>query len=246
VQNAARSVSAENRRLRALLNLHGVSESEISGFLSSPDYFADGIIKTPLGNDKRATNGHSSLQTVQPRILLTPTLIDNALSRSQVSSLSATIHSESKGAYGRNTLETTPKAILLMPTGSPSVSRSSISTVERHCQSDKVDYYQRCGGEDYQTLEQTAYFEEVPSDDIFPPVSDCFCPPGPSSIDTSRTEALEMSCDTAAAILVELQDQTDAERARIALGCIDTSSCSVKNTTIFRLMDELGGRQYDP
>lgn len=246
VQNAATSVSAESRRLRALLNLHGISESEISRYLSSPDYSAGGISKTRAGNDKRTrrANSHSSLWTVQSMSLM-PTVVEGTLSRSQDSSLSATARSVSKGANGGRTSETTPEAILLMPTGSSSATRSIANTVEHHCQSDKEDYYQRCGDENYQRLEQTEYFENETTGDIFPLMSDCFCPPGPSSTDASRTEALETSCDTAAAILVELHNQTDAARARIALGCTDTSSCSVKNITIFRLMDELGGKQFD-
>lgn len=52
---------------------------------------------------------------------------------------------------------------------------------------------------------------------------------------------LETSCDMAAAILVQLHHQTDAGRARAALGCTGTSNCSVKNLRIFQLMDSLLG-----
>lgn len=247
MQYAARSVFAENRRLRALLNLHGISEGEISRYLSSPDHTASGISKTRAGKDKHTcrANGHSSLQTAQSRMPLVAAVVNSASSRSQGSSLSAANCSVSRAADGWRTSEATSETVPLMPIGSSSTTRSSADAVQRHCQSDKVDYYQQSGDEDHQGLEQMEYFEGETAGDILPSISDCFCPPGPSTTDASRTEALETSCDTAAAILVELHDQTDAARARIALGCTGTSSCSVRNTTIFRLMDELGGRQFD-
>lgn len=48
---------------------------------------------------------------------------------------------------------------------------------------------------------------------------------------------LESSCDAAAAILVQLHKQSDPLSARTALGCSGADSCSVKNTTIFQLME---------
>ncbi|KAM0258717.1 hypothetical protein ACHAQJ_003726 [Trichoderma viride] len=248
MQYAARSVFAENMRLRALLNLHGISEGEISQYLSSPDHTASGISKTRAGKGKRTcrSNGHSSLQTAQPRMSPVDAVVNSASSRCQDSSPSAATRSVPKAADGWRTSAATSETVPLMPIESSSTARSSADAVQHHCQSDKVDYYQRSGDEDHQDLEHMGYFEGETAGDILPSTLDCFCPPGPSTTDASRTEALETSCDTAAAILVELHDQTDAARARIALGCTGTSSCSVRNTTIFRLMDELGGRQLDP
>ncbi|KAK5988119.1 hypothetical protein PT974_12259 [Cladobotryum mycophilum] len=56
---------------------------------------------------------------------------------------------------------------------------------------------------------------------------------------TSPKVKYETSCDTAAAILVQLHANTDDERARAALGCTGTNNCSVKNTEFFQLMDTL-------
>lgn len=50
--------------------------------------------------------------------------------------------------------------------------------------------------------------------------------------------ALETSCDTAATILADFQGHGDTGRARVALGCVSNKSCIVKNTEVFRLIDE--------
>ncbi|CAG7555199.1 unnamed protein product [Fusarium equiseti] len=73
--------------------------------------------------------------------------------------------------------------------------------------------------------------------DVFSPLTD--------SLDTSdfiihsrnHSEPLETSCDKAAEILVEIHNHTDPSSARLALGCCGDSSCTVKNTKVFQLMD---------
>ncbi|KAK2591263.1 hypothetical protein QQS21_011044 [Conoideocrella luteorostrata] len=88
-------------------------------------------------------------------------------------------------------------------------------------------------------LDECRQARTVTSSVILSEMSDCFCPreqllPHASTIDTSET-----SCDVAAAILVELHNETDAGEVRIALGCTGTSDCSAKNTRIFQLMDNI-------
>ncbi|OTA05234.1 hypothetical protein A9Z42_0058900 [Trichoderma parareesei] len=52
-----------------------------------------------------------------------------------------------------------------------------------------------------------------------------------------HTDDMETSCDTAASILVDLHHQVDPQRARAALGCKGSSSCTVSNIKIFQLLD---------
>lgn len=47
------------------------------------------------------------------------------------------------------------------------------------------------------------------------------------------------SCDTAATIIVNLRGHGDIVEARQALGCASSAPCSVKNTHLFQLMDEM-------
>ncbi|PTB66788.1 hypothetical protein BBK36DRAFT_1198421, partial [Trichoderma citrinoviride] len=53
----------------------------------------------------------------------------------------------------------------------------------------------------------------------------------------SPTDDMETSCDTAASILVDLHHHVDPQRARAALGCKGSSSCTVSNIKIFQLLD---------
>jgi hypothetical protein len=56
--------------------------------------------------------------------------------------------------------------------------------------------------------------------------------------DVGRKSGTETSCDVAAAILASMQGHGDTGRARVVLGCTGPSSCTVKNTRVFDLLDE--------
>lgn len=47
------------------------------------------------------------------------------------------------------------------------------------------------------------------------------------------------SCEMAASIIVNLRGHGDVAEARQTLGCADSTSCSVKNTHLFQLMNEM-------
>lgn len=211
MQRAARAVSDENQRLRALLRLRGVSPSEVRRYLASFPSSASSSINSALPTATRVSS--SSLPTRS-----TPT----------IAKMSPTAPA------------TAPEPGLPKPALSPSGGRRSLDVARPQRQADGDELCQRPGYDGTQYLEQV----ERSIDSVLPPMSDCFCPPGPPTEDTdrSRAEMLETSCDAAAAILVELHGQaTDLGRTRAALGCNGGSSCSVKNTTLFRLMDDMDG-----
>jgi len=184
LQRTARAVDEENRRLRTLLAMHGVSQGEISHFLASGE--ADGV--------------------------------------------GAQVESSTRGG----------QIVLWNPM--PSKSRSASS----------VPGSQQQNSAFYRSNNIEVLLPPSAMNDLFPPETDCFDSPQSSLSSSSSSlsateparnslsETLETSCDTAAAILVGLHDQTDAARARIALGCSGTSSCSVNNIKIFQLMDKMG------
>ncbi|KAM4058781.1 hypothetical protein HRG_014746 [Hirsutella rhossiliensis] len=130
----------------------------------------------------------------------------------------------------------------MTPTASPRASlRDSSNEEERERDTDEHCHWQyrdRHRVEAADALDVDASFSSFPY--VLPSVSECFCPRQPSGPAPDPAESLETSCDVAAAILVQLHDQTDSVGARVALGCTGTSSCSVKNTRIFQLMDRLG------
>ncbi|OIW25738.1 hypothetical protein CONLIGDRAFT_708505 [Coniochaeta ligniaria NRRL 30616] len=57
---------------------------------------------------------------------------------------------------------------------------------------------------------------------------------------TCCTSGTETSCEVAAAILANMQGHGDPSRARAALGCTGPSDCTVKNTRVLELLDEVG------
>jgi hypothetical protein len=175
MQRAARSVQAENMRLRDLLRLRGVSDEEIHGFLGSHGGHALAIPDVPYER--------------YPGLSYQPTHLDHA------------------------------QMIMGLSTPSPSID-TAISTAHR------VDY----------PIDRPAAHQLSGSDTV--PNSPQSNHPTPEmSTHSPGANALESSCDAAAAILVQLHKQTDPTSARVALGCEGPNNCSVRNTTLFQLMD---------
>lgn len=200
MRNAARAIAIENRRLRALLGLYGVSEGEISRYLS------------------RAASGIPEIR------------------RGRIEYTTYRVNPAEYMAAGRRRIPEMSQTSPIMSTRSSSTITSSADEIQRHRSSDEASYYQRPRDDYRQGLK---YLEGETSANILPSMSNGFGPPVPSTTDAGRTGALETPCDTAAAILAGLHDQTDAAPARSALGCADTSSCPVRTTANFGLKDIL-------
>ncbi len=58
--------------------------------------------------------------------------------------------------------------------------------------------------------------------------------------DVRHKSGMETSYEVAAAILANMQGHEDTSRARVVLGCTSPSTCIVKNTRVFDLLDEAG------
>lgn len=67
-----------------------------------------------------------------------------------------------------------------------------------------------------------------------PPTTDCYCAP---TVSVPEDPSLETSCEAAASIIVGMRGHGDEEQARAELGCKTSSSCRVKNTTLFQVLD---------
>ncbi|KAL5119056.1 hypothetical protein ACEQ8H_002980 [Pleosporales sp. CAS-2024a] len=79
-------------------------------------------------------------------------------------------------------------------------------------------------------------------DPTCPTTAECFCPPPAAPPPRPRSSTgLEISCETAAAIIVEMHgDGGDMESIRASLGCLGHEECSVRNSTVLQIMDERG------
>lgn len=253
MQQAARAVSAGNQHLKSLLDWHGVSQAQISRYLSLHGLPACGTLKTLASEDNHACKT-SSVRPPEPvqamstssdshRQVYSVSSIQAACPSSPVSSSISTRPVAPTRLVAPETLLRTVVPIL---TPLPDHIRRSHDVAGCHRQWAAAGRCEQPAPDDQQVLERVGCLSDGTSDlgepsitDMFPPIFDCFCPSEPSTTDISGGETLETSCDAAAAILTNLYNQTDPAQTRAALGCIGTSNCSVKNTKIFWLMDEL-------
>lgn len=253
MQNAARAVSVENERLRELLALHSVSEAEICTYLASSQQGASGSVPvasslqttTPTAGYVDAPN-HTDADTNSARkaIELEPSNMLNSYQSRTSFPLSTAACSEStkndRTEHSAGKLE--PAALKKTRTLSPRSTWRSHDEAELRYQRDKEFYAQSWQG-DHGDGSPSAYSEYSVTDHSMLPVSDCFGLQEPLSVET--TKSLETSCDTAAEILIQLHRNADSVDTRAALGCIGSTSCSVKNTTIFKLMEDLSCKVFD-
>lgn len=71
-----------------------------------------------------------------------------------------------------------------------------------------------------------------------PNTSDCFCPPTSTIKISPPNSGLEISCETAASIIIEMRGDGDIEAVRASLGCKGREDCTVRNSTVLQIMDE--------
>ncbi|KAF2714300.1 hypothetical protein K504DRAFT_456536 [Pleomassaria siparia CBS 279.74] len=55
--------------------------------------------------------------------------------------------------------------------------------------------------------------------------------------EVSNPSGCETSCDIAASIIAQMRGDGDSQSARLTLGCEGPSSCNIKNTILFQVMD---------
>ncbi|PHH91694.1 hypothetical protein CDD83_10611 [Cordyceps sp. RAO-2017] len=269
IQAVARAVHAENRQLRVLLELYGVSGDQVDSYLASHLPFASGTYDagprtkacgTPAKEIGRAEELHDlsktwNKQSQLPRrrqqrrqshrkesALSEVTAVQPSALSSLPSSSSSPCSHRTASAMQRPQLGDRPEAPTTASTESPLASVAD-SSDEGECESDAgelLDWQDRAGQIVDAARARDADASFSPLTCVLPSVPEYLCPRQPSVPDLDRTDSLETSCDVAAAILIQLHNQADSAAVRVALGCAGASSCSVKNTRIFQLMDQLG------
>ncbi|KAI8648638.1 hypothetical protein NCS57_01475400 [Fusarium keratoplasticum] len=223
MQRVAQAVNVQNQRLKSLLVGFGVSENEIERYLSSPE------------EDHRALNprhrcntcGRLLLGITQTRVM--PMDDPSQSSFGSVSSMAGDAVPILASILSNPTLPTSaepPIESMLQP-------REENKGVFMLQAEDHGFHYQMHAANG---LDNTTADSSSAPTDALSPLSD-----SSNSIirHSNHSEPLETSCDKAAEILVELHNHADPSWARSALGCHGDSSCSVKNTKIFQLMDHL-------
>ncbi|RGP72485.1 hypothetical protein FSPOR_2696 [Fusarium sporotrichioides] len=222
MQRVAQAVNVQNQRLKSLLCTYGVSEHEIERYLSSPN-------EDHQASDARhrcIICGH-----LVPEISLGPMSADGL---SQSSTWSAA-PGRARGAVPVLSNPTLPASSEL-PIDSMPIPREENKVVFAP-PAEEPGFHQQMhstNGLDNIAADSPSAPNNAPS-----PLSDSFSPSDSDIRHLNRSEPLETSCDNAAKILVELHNHADSSWARTALGCYGNSSCYVKNTKIFELMDHL-------
>lgn len=224
MQYAARAVSLDNDRLRALLAHHGVSSDEVERFLR----FGDGA--QDCGRQRADGAASSSPLSSSERCLPdgTPCLTEAR----QPSSLSVDIqrialspHSLSQRPLDIDSLTTAKSAGLVTNVGGVAGIPQERSNANDCGQGLRV-----CHGDD--NGDESPLVAKGPTSP--PPAST------PDSVVISPEASLmETSCDAAAGIIANVQGHGDKALAFAVLGCSGTKDCVVRNIRIFDLIDRI-------
>ncbi|TDZ29584.1 hypothetical protein CTRI78_v010710 [Colletotrichum trifolii] len=217
MQKAARDVSIENARLKALLASRGVSSDQVEAYLKSFD-------------EESKASPAAPLPATLPPILSTPVVLEPSptqlpslqehLSKARFSSEPETEANGAKRKYGDTLL---PPVLTLTPT----------PDVQQAAPLDKLTLLANASLNRQQPPQQQDLRRS-------PSFHDRSQTPPPRHADAHRPPAAspnEMSCNTAARIIADMQGYAD-ERTRLALGCRNSDDeCLVKNTNVFRVLD---------
>lgn len=207
VQEAARKVLLENRKLRALMATKGVPTAEIEEFLDSYD---------------RNASFTAALPTLEA--------LDVVDTQSQAAP-SADLQQPAEMHASNATKQLIPAAsppAMLVDNGFESASQAGKNGELTRSSSDS-ELLQPAA----QPEEDLECGSSLPN--IFGPVSDCYCPevePAPG-----QTQSAEMECSAAANILAGFRGHGDVEQARAELGCPDTTQCSITNAALLHVLD---------
>ncbi|PON27133.1 hypothetical protein TGAM01_v204082 [Trichoderma gamsii] len=240
MQKVARAVALENRRLRDLLKIRGVSEDDIARHIAMPSAPASSTQASSYEPSSIRCRACGSTSIVAEKLPLSvpanTSCASSDISQQESVPLQPSPSVQSKPIQTPRTdkkiaIEVDPKAVALPPR-----SITSHEFGDRRHQKEPNDGHQS----PYRTSCTEKYKDKVCDEEISlgseAPLSTLRDPHDASKKEV-HTDAMETSCDTAASILVDLHHHADTERARAALGCKGPSSCTVNNIKIFQLLE---------
>ncbi|UKZ66276.1 uncharacterized protein TrAtP1_007450 [Trichoderma atroviride] len=236
MQKVAQAVAFENRRLRNLLKIHGVSQDDVERYIAMPS--------APLSDTQASSHEPGSLRcracgstSIVAEKLPVALLADQSRVGSNISQEdtypqpSTSVRSMPILPDKNIAIETVPTAVALPP-------RSNISHQVSGKRSQEESNYghQSQNRTSYTSKDKDKNCNGQTSLDVEAPLS---MPRDPHYASTRKdhSDVMETSCDTAASILVDLHHHADTQRARAALGCKGPNSCTVNNIKIFQLLE---------
>ncbi|KAJ0128630.1 hypothetical protein HZ326_28276 [Fusarium oxysporum f. sp. albedinis] len=244
MRREAKGVLWENKHLRDLLQIRGVSQDEIDDHLSLV-----GPIGTELNLDlwellQRGSNPRTpriqKYSAMQPRSSDTlhniTTYPYNIEDNPSPPSTSLSNHCPSVPSRALAT------SVPTRPTPSADIAEADC-VVTNSCDHEKHDSYDSYTA---QLPDRTSISficnsnlpDPASHTDILPPVTDCFCPPS-SPISISGHWNRGISCKAAINIISGLQNNADSDRVRDLLHCKESDDCLVQNSNVFQILDEL-------
>ncbi|KAF2871221.1 hypothetical protein BDV95DRAFT_607487 [Massariosphaeria phaeospora] len=237
MQRAARVVVRENVRLRNLLARYGASQQEVDRHLRS-------------FNDVDAINGGAASNTVNVMALIQNAAVENALDPLLDTAPACTqghhLGEKMANADQVSSVDQSNSSPLHTPERDPTPALFDVRPIER-------DSTPRAGIQFEPPVTKVA---DSPSDaqahreaSTCTPSAveklgsctntvDCFCPPTTIARREPSASGLEISCETAAAIIAEMRGDGDRDSIRTSLGCNGPGDCTIKNSTVLQIMDE--------
>ncbi|KAF1938244.1 hypothetical protein EJ02DRAFT_425862 [Clathrospora elynae] len=230
MQQAARRVAVENKRLRSLLASHGVAQEEVESYLQSFDEAAasshyEGIVNgTPAprqpGPADRITDPMRYAPQPQPQPQ--PSAPFPHARQPPIGSLQHITH-DKEGV--EVTAQRSYELGLYTEPGKPAFTRGADD--RNGCPDDNAMH------------DSNAHALPTEEEDTeCPNTSSCFCPPATTTRNRPMDNGLLISCEVAATIIAEMRGDEDRHQIRASLGCQGQEECNVKNFVVMELMDE--------
>lgn len=226
MQKAARKVALENERLRTLLAHHGVPKTKVEAYLQSFEDSADTTISF-----SEATNLSGACQGAA-RETLSNTRVSDARCYDPLLRGDPYPSAPPTTSYRQRVVEKHVSSA--MPPEMPSGQCRSDGQTIPECFRSADDYDDTC------TIRRPGHAVNSHVDEECANTVDCFCPPqttAAQNIESSQS-GVEISCETAAAIIAEMRGDDDRDAIRVSLGCLGRDTCNVKNSMVLQVMSE--------
>jgi hypothetical protein len=235
MQRAARRVANENVGLRTLLAQRGTTAAEVDAFLQA---FNNGevisIARSTVTNDPALVP--AAAQCVTPETTTSPGGdINQTDIRSDDPSTSLNSYCSHPSQQQQQPKHPVAAEDQEMDIESEECSQPAFRPSQAQCCSGSRDRNDSKPASDDHNIELEHATTEVLD---CPNTSDCFCPPTTTTDLPPPNSGLEISCETAAAIIIDMRGDGDIEAVRASLGCKGREACTVRNSTVLQIMDE--------
>ncbi|OAA41764.1 hypothetical protein NOR_05272 [Metarhizium rileyi] len=233
MQHAARTVAAENSRLKMMLAGMGICDADIEAFLAAcQDREAaealSSVSMCPVHHDQRDDDPSRGVKSV----------VRQGMSNGRV---------YSQGGIDPRPFMPQTKQRLLIPgahVGRMAGSSNGSTASRQHTPLDvlasaTLQQHSCCDGKTRCTTaasEATSPSTVETNTRAVTPTSS----PTTDSVMQDFSSPMEMSCNAAAAIIAEMQGHADANTAKTRLGCRGSQDCLVKNTLMFQILESEG------